>query len=327
MGRKVRMISIALILAPLLLPLAIVESTGKTYWVSVLTRATYFAIFTLALDMFSGTTGYLNLGHTLLIGLGAYASGYISINYGVPPLASALIGGITASLIGLLLFLPSLRVKGIYFAVLTFLTPIVFLYLFASYPLSYYLGGEGGLFVKHHLRGVISALGLKGLTYRTLMDYYFAAGLMITSTLIAYKLTFKTSLGIMMRSIGQDEDLARSSGVRTDRVKAAAFILGAFIAGLSGAYYGHYVRVVTVDLFNPAVMLVPILTIWIIGGPGSILGPVAASYIVVSLEELVRPLLGDYRIIMYMALLLILVIVRPTGLISWVIMKARERIE
>ena len=327
MIRRAGLASALLIAMLLLLPPLILETTGKTYWISVLTRATYFAIFVLSLDLFSGTTGYLNLGHALLIGLGAYTSGFISANYGLSPLVSALIGGATAAILGLILFLPSLRVKGIYFAVLTFLTPIVFLYLFASYPLSYYLGGEGGLFVRHHLRGVLAVLGVKKLAYRTLADYYFAAMLMLLFTTLSYKLTFKTSLGIKMRSIGQDEDLAKAAGIRTERVKALAFIIAAFMAGVAGAFYGHYVRVVTVDVFSPAVMLVPILTMWIIGGPGSILGPVAASYVVVVVEELVRPLLGDYRVMIYMALLLFLVVVRPSGLISWIILKMRRWLE
>lgn len=324
---KLQSVKIASIALLLMAPLAALEATGGTYWVSVLTRATYLALFTITLDIFSGTTGYLNLGHTLLIGIGAYSASYMSSKMGLDPLLAGLVAAIITPVTGLILFLPSLRVRGVYFAVLTLLTPIIFIYLLSSYPLSLYFGGEGGLYVKHHLSRLMGVAGLKGPIARSLLDYYFAALLMLGIAVIFTRIANRTRIGLFMRLIGQDEELARFSGVNVNRIKALSFALSACIAGLAGAYYAHYSRVVTVQIFAPDYLLIPILTVWVIGGPGTIIGPIAASYLIVALEEALRPVMGDYRVMVYMALLLALVILRPTGLLFWLIGRIEKRLE
>ncbi len=315
--------TLVLLLLGLLLPFIIIKFTGKTYWIIVFTEATYFALFTLSLDVFSGTTGYLNLGHQLFIGLGALLSGYISLNYGFPPLLSVTISAIISGIAGLALFLPSLRVRGFYFALLTFFTPMIFLYLFSAYPLNLYFGGEGGLSVKHYLYGIVPQRILLNNIYRPLLDYYVPLLLLILFIIFSYKLTFYTSFGISLRSIGQDEELARASGIKVNRIKAIALFISAFMAGFTGALYGHYIGVITTEFFSPLTFLVPILAIWIVGGPGSIAGSVFASYLLIPLEEFLRPLVGEYRVMLYMAILLFLIILKPTGLISWLILKIR----
>ncbi len=321
--RKDKLIAFALITAGALLPL---KGLGS-YWTSVLVRANFFAIFVISLDFFSGTTGYLNLGHTLLIGIGAYISAFLNHWYHIQPALSILAGALAAPLIGLLLFLPSLRVKGVYFAILSLLTPMVFEYLMASYPYSIYFGGEGGLRVDHfmlyYLKNKISPRAWA--EARLLSNYYTSYILMLISVMLLYKVSTYTNLGFKMRAIGQDESLARASGVDTTRIRFVSFFISGFLAGLAGALYVHSNMLATLSLIDPGYTLIPILTMWVLGGIGNTISSAVGSYIVVILEEGIRPFTGEYRILVLMALLLALVIFRPRGVVNELFFAIKSR--
>lgn len=298
----------------------------RGFWVDVLTRVNIFLLITLSLDLYSGTTFYLNLGVPFTVGCAAYSLALLNRDLGVPVEYAILPSTIISVVLSLAIFLPSLRVRGAYFSILSLLLPIVMAGIVTSQPFSLYLGGEGGISYSPLLFSYARGLPVRERApFLQSANFYISAAAAIVAFVVSYKIAY-SDLGFMMRSIGQDELLAEASGINTLKVKLIGFLVSSSLSAFAGALYAAMRPPITVDVFIPANTLVPPLTAMILGGMGTIIGPALANYLILLVYELLWDILGRWRVVLYMCLLIVLVILKPQGIIFYVYVKLKRAI-
>ncbi|MFN3267905.1 MAG: branched-chain amino acid ABC transporter permease [Zestosphaera sp.] len=296
------------------------------YWLDVLTKVNLFLLVTLAIDLYSGTTYYLNLGVSFIFGFAGYALALLNTYYGIPTEYSLFLAIPISVFISLVILLPSLKVRGVYFAILSLLIPIVFIGIVTAQPFSLYLGGEGGLRFKQLFLDVARLLppGIR-LAFLQYSYYYISLAAAVIGYLIAYKVGF-SEFGFMMRAIGQDEELAEGAGINTLKVKVIGYLISSTYVSVAGALYASMRPPVTVDLVVPANTLIPPLTSAIVGGLGTVIGPAIANYMLLLTYELLWGLIGRWRVIVYMLLLIAIVVIKPQGLIFRIYLDLKKRL-
>ncbi len=295
----------------------------KGYWLDVLIRTNIFLVFTISLDFFSGTTFYLNLGHSFIIGLAAYLLALLNVYYGIPVEVGIPLSTLIACVLSLTLFLPSIRVKGVYFSIMSLLFPIIFTGIATTQPFSIFLGGEGGLRSKQLFLGLAKSLPVRHrLMFLQLSYYYLSLIVAVISYVVLHKLAY-SDFGFTLRAIGQDEELAEVSGVDTFKVKLKGFLISSFFASLAGSFYASIKPPVTLDYVSVSAILMPVLTAMIVGGVGTITGPTIATYVLIILYEVLWGVVGEWRTIIYMSLLLVFVLLRPQGIAYYLYLKLK----
>ncbi|MCX8177996.1 MAG: branched-chain amino acid ABC transporter permease [Candidatus Bathyarchaeota archaeon] len=220
--------------------------------------------------------GIVSLGQQIFMGVGGYATAVICMYYGVPMWISPLIAGfLGAGLAGLLSF-PLLRLRGVYFSIGTFLVAEVIRLFFNSWE---YVGAGKGLIFR-------AAYGIS-----TTLIYYPALAIGLLSIFLIYFI-YHSKLGYGLRSIGADEDAASSMGVNTFKCKAVCFILASFITSLVGAVNViHHTYLHPTSAFSIS-WTVNFIFVAVIGGVGTLVGPIIGSAIFVTLGYLLAQYLG-----------------------------------
>jgi branched-chain amino acid transport system permease protein len=270
-------------------------------------------------------TGQVSLGQAGFMAVGAYASAILTQKFGIPFAAALIFGGVVAGIVGVAVGFPALRIKGIYLLLLT----LGFAEIISVIVLSWdYVGG---------------AQGFRKIPFnRYTLDYVIA---IIAVLLVLFARLERSSLGRAMDSIHQDETAAEAMGIDVVRIKLLAFGLGAVIAGLAGALYAHHATFMDSTTFN-VMMGVEILMFVVVGGGSTFLGPLVGAAVLNIIPEILRALrdwlellpvawtnfypmnrvydfLHDFldfenakRLIAYGVILIIMMIVRPDGLVT-----------
>jgi branched-chain amino acid transport system permease protein len=265
--------------------------------------ACYLAMFAISWDILSGRTGYISFGHPFLIGIGAYTTAILTRRYGVPVELSIPIAVLVTMAGGLIVLLPALRIKGSYFALVT-LAVMELMYQLVPVVRPDLTGGTRGI------------SRIPALTRGAENGYYLAVGLMLAVALFAW-LLMRTRLGTALWAIGMNEESVRGSGLSTTRLKAFAFLVSAFVAGLAGAFYAHYLGAITPRAFFDINVLFQIIVAVLIGGAGTILGPIIGAFFMVFLLEWLRPFLpGTERFFVYGGIALMLYMYQPKGIMA-----------
>jgi branched-chain amino acid transport system permease protein len=294
------------------------------FWLDVLTKVNLFLLVTLAIDLYSGTTYYLNLGVSFTFGFAGYSLALLNVYYGIPTEYSMLLAIPISIFFSLAILLPSLKIRGVYFAILSLLVPIIFIGIVTAQPFSLYLGGEGGLRFKQLFLDFARSLppGVR-LTFLQYSYYYISLAAAVVGYVIAYKIGF-SDFGFMLRAVGQDEELAEGTGINTLKVKVIGFLISSAYASVAGALYASMRPPVTVDLVVPANTLIPPLTSVIVGGLGTLIGPAIANYLLLLTYELLWGLIGRWRVIAYMLLLIIIITIKPQGIVFKAYVEVRK---
>jgi len=296
----------------------------RGFWLDVLTRVNIFLLITLSLDLYSGTTFYLNLGVPFTVGCAAYSVALLNRYLGVSVEYAILPSAAISLVLSLVIFLPSLRVRGAYFSIMSLLLPIVMAGIVTSQPFSLYLGGEGGITYSPLLFSYARGLPVRERAFFLQSTYFYISSIAaIIAFIVSYKVAY-SDFGFMMRSVGQDELLAEASGINTLRVKLVGFLISSSLASFAGAIYAAMRPPMTVDVFIPANTLVPPLTAVILGGMGTIVGPALANYFILLVYEVLWDVLGRWRVILYMCLLIVLVLLRPQGIVYYLYMRLKH---
>ena len=188
--------------------------------------ANFLAIFAISWDTLSGRTGYISFGHPFLIGIGAYTTAILTKRFDVPVEVSIPIAVAVTMIGGLIILLPALRIKGSYFALVT-LAIMELMYQLVQVIRPDLTGGTRGM------------SGLPTLTRGAANGYYMSVSLMLAIALSTW-LLMRTRLGTALSAIGMNEEAVEGSGLSVTRLKLVAFLTSAFIAGLGGAIYIHY---------------------------------------------------------------------------------------
>jgi branched-chain amino acid transport system permease protein len=245
------------------------------------------------------------MGQGAFFGVAAYTAGLLNLKLGLPIWATIPCGAMTGVLTGLIIAFPALKLRGIYFSLVSLAFPIILAGIVFAFP--NFSGGEMGV------------SGIRILSTSRVTVYYISLIIMILSVLAMWKFTDARSkvfrIGIVLHAIREDEISARMSGINTIRYKLLAFGVSAFFAGIAGGLYVHTIRIAgpsTLELmwsFNPI--------IWtLLGGVGTIGGAVAGTYILYSFMEFMR-VIPELRLLIYAILIVVLIIFMPEGLVPW----------
>jgi branched-chain amino acid transport system permease protein len=264
-----------------------------------------------SLNLINGYTGQFSLGHAGFMGIGAYTAAMLTTSLGVlllPALGNQawllfalalLAGGLAAALAGLVVGVPSLRLKGDYLAIVT-------------------LGfGEIIRVVIQNIDAVGGSRGLIGIPAYT--NLFWTYGIAALTVYVVWTLVNST-YGRGFIAVADDEIAAEAVGINTTRYKIAAFLVGAFFAGLAGGVYAHFKQYIAPQGFGFD-RSIEIVVMVILGGMGNTAGVIIAAILLTVLGESLRQF-GDYRMIIYSLVIIVLMILRPQGLFTW---SARRR--
>jgi branched-chain amino acid transport system permease protein len=300
MPRKLR---VAITLVALVGLALLVPGLGGDYYVHVFALVFTNVILAASLRP-SLTCGQLNIGHSGFMSIGAYTSALLAKNLAVPFEISLLCGALLAAAVGLVIGYPSLRLRGVYFAMVTVaFVEVIRLIAQLWVPLTRGMSGLSG----------IPKPSLLGMTLTTrASQYYLVLGLMLVVLAVLWKLEH-SRLGLIWRSIGMADNLAQSLGVNIARHKLLAFMLGCFFAGVAGSFYAHFIRF----LFPPEfgfLMATNILVYNYVGGRGSFVGPIVGAIFLSLLSEPFRG--SPYETIFFSIAMLLTILFLPGGLIT-----------
>jgi len=267
------------------------------YYLELLFLCHYYVILACSWDFLSGYTKNVNFGHAFFIGGAGFAGALLNLHLGWGPWVTLPIGGLVAGFFGLLVGSFTLRLRGPYFAAVTFsFATLLYKWCMVFWQIS---GGEEGL------------SGLDGLTGTTLGDYYFSALLMLSFVSILYLMS-KSSFGLILKSIGENEIVAESSGINTTFYKIAACTISGAMAGVAGVMYAHVQMHVGPEMAHDSLSAL-VLIMAVVGGMGTIIGPLIGAYSLTIANEALR-FLGEFRLLIYSGAVLLVVLFAPKGL-------------
>ena len=289
-----------------LLPLFISPGTLRIF-----IFANFLAMFAMSWDILSGRTGYISFGHPFLIGIAGYTTAMLTYHLNWPLYITIPTAVVTTMIGGTLFFLPALRIRGTYFALVT-LAFMELMYHSMQVVQPKLTGGTRGL------------SGLPTLVSGAVPNYYLSF-LAMFAIGVGLWLLIRTRLGIALSAIRMDEDAVRSSGLNTTRLKLFAFMVSAMVAGIAGALYTHYLGSISPRGIFEINFLFTILVAALLGGAGTIIGPIIGAYFLTFLLELLRPYIpGAGRYLIYGVIALVLYYYVPKGLYS-LFERLRER--
>ncbi len=285
------------------------------YYLDVLTGIGINVILAVSLNLVNGYTGQFSLGHAGLMSVGAYLSAAVTMflgpkllgddggtafQQGALFLAALLAGGLSAALAGLLVGVPSLRLKGDYLALVTLGFGEIIRVIFQNVEV---LGG---------------ALGMNGIPPYTNIFWVLA---FVAITVFVVTCLVNSTYGRGFLATHDDEIASEAVGLNTTRYKIVAFVIGAFFAGIAGGLYGHFKLTITPTGFD-FTKSIEIVVMVILGGMGNTVGVILAAILLTLLPEVLRPI-AEYRMVLYSFLLIVLMLVRPQGLFNFRFGKAR----
>lgn len=266
-----------------LIPLGV----SNPYWLGVLIVSMYFAILAGGWNLLAGYTGQFSLAPATFAMIGAYTTGLLNHYFGVPPLLGIVAAVIVSGLVGLLLGRAVLRLVGPYLA-LTTLSFAEIMRLVASNSIDITRGDLG--------------LGVAGLLDSRVGWYYLFLGALVVLLILFYML-LRSKAGLFLQAIRDDEVAARRAGVNVVFWKTAAFAISAAASGFAGALYAHFAELVTPEL-GLIGQTGLIVSMTVIGGMGTLAGPVVAAFLVYVLSEWLRDV-GGYQLVVFAALVVI----------------------
>lgn len=259
----------------------------------------------------------MSFGHAAFYGIGAYTAAILTVTYHVPFLIAFLAAGVAAGLFGLLLGLPVLKLKGYYFTIIT----MVFCEIIRVVELNWMSLTRGPLGIM-----AIPKPAIFGYVFSTpLRIYFFMLVLVILSTLTVRNL-MNSRIGYAILAIRDDELAAEAMGIHVFRYKMIVFIISSLMVGLAGAFYAAYTSYIDPSSFAAA-QSNNMLVMVIFGGLGNTVGSFIGAIILTVLPELLRGM-SQYRQLIYGVLLVVLMMVKPQGLLGDVNFKyIRQRME
>lgn len=286
----------AFILGLMALPELVSKGTLRT-----IIFANYLAIFAISWDLLSGRTGYISFGHPFLIGIGAYTSAILTKRFGVDVELAIPIAVVVTMLGGLVVLLPALRIKGSYFALVT-LAFMELMYQLVQVIRPDLTGGTRGM------------SGIQTLTRGAVNGFYLSSVLMMIVAIAAW-LLMRTRLGTALTAVGLNESAVEGSGLSTTKLKTVVFLASAFVAGLGGAFYVHYLGSIAPRALFDINFVFTIIVAVLIGGASTIIGPIIGAFFLTFLLEYLRPWLpGAERYFIYGGIALLLYMYQPKGI-------------
>jgi branched-chain amino acid transport system permease protein len=295
------------VLAVLIIVLLIVPLFLNDYYRDVLTLTGMYIVLALGLNIMVGQAGLLNLGYVAFYAVGAYTYAILSTTYGLSFWPGLIAGALSSAAFAVFLGLPTLRLRGDYFAIVTLgLGEITRIVLNNWDSLT---GGPNG--ISH-----IERPALAGYVLHRTLDFYYLIFFFVLLSIFAMHRLISSRIGRAWIAIREDEIAAEAMGINTFRLKLLAFVLGSALAGMTGVFFAAKMAFVSPESFT-FFESVLILCMVVLGGMGSILGIVLGAFMLIALPELFREF-QDYRMLAFGVALVLMMIFRPQGLLGTV---------
>jgi branched-chain amino acid transport system permease protein len=292
----------------LILPVVVTDRFATDIFIRIL----LFAFIGVAWNLMGGYAKQLSLGHAAYFGLGAYTSTILEIRYGISPWIGMVGGGVVAMLASLPIGALCFRLRGPYFAIATIATAQVFMLLFLKFR-DFAWGAEGTTIPNFGDAPLMMQFDEKS-SY-----YYVALALLALGLAITYRIE-KSWMGYYLVAIGEDEDAAQAIGVNAPRVKRDIYMISAFLTALAGTFYVQYIYFIdpaTAFSFN---ISVEAALVSIVGGIGTLWGPVVGTILLETTAALLQSWLGSsaggVQLTVYSLILIAVILWRPSGLLG-----------
>lgn len=295
-------------LIPVLGLVALPPLTGGSHLLSIAVFTLLYAYLALSWNIIGGIAGQLSLGHAAWFGIGGYTSTLLFNHLGISPWLGMVFGALLSAGVAALIGLPSLRLRGAYFALATVATVLIMQIIVEnSHGL---LGGPRGLNIAL-LRHAPSKFQFSSTAY-----YYVVMVVFVAVAVLANHLILRSRLGYYLTAIRNDEESARALGVDTTRFKLLALMISAAMTAIGGTFYAQYGLYINPEKVFGVPLSVQIAVVCIIGGRGTVLGPLLGALLLVPTEELARQITGGLvgaDVLVYGAVLMAVIYFEPRG--------------
>ena len=249
--------------------------------------------------------GQLSLAQASFMGIGAYGAVLLTMRLGVPPMLSVLMGGLLAAATAAMCGPVFLRIKGVYFALLTFAFGQIVNLVFQEWTSLF--GGNSGIYG-------IPKLSAFGMRFSATQHYYLFGLIFSLACYTALRSMEQSGIGRIFHGLREDEALSRSLGSNALAWRVAAFMVSALIAGIAGGIYGFYIGFLSPDAFT-FWLSVDLIVMNVVGGAASTLGPVLGAIVIVPLPELLRDARA-FQLMIYGVFLIVFLVLIKDGLVT-----------
>ena len=285
---------LVLIVGILILPLVM----PSMYWQRVISIVCIYALLALSFDFLAHYVGLVSLGGAFFIGTGGYLAAILNTSLGLPPLLTIPIATLLGALICTLLLLPCLPLRGVYFAIVTLMYPLLLARVIEALDI---LGGTDGI------------MGIESFANRWVEQYFII--LILLFFLFGLRRLVNQDIGLVFRAVKDNDQSVRASGMSITYYKSIAVFISSAIGCLAGAYLVHLYMWAGLSTFALDFSILPIAAT-VIGGSGTLVGPVLGALILVPISELLRAF-GTLRIVFYALILLAFIIFRSEGIMVY----------
>ena len=304
-----------LLLAAVFVILMLLPIFLDNYALGIFVMIFFWAYVGQSWNVLTGYTGHISLGHALYVGIGAYATTFLAQTFGLTPWIGMFLGGFIAVSIALFLGFLGFRfgLRGVYFVIMTIafaeLTRLAVSHIEA-------LGSFTGIFLDFNP-------SFYNFQFRGNIPYYYIALAFVVASLIAVRILEVSKVGRFIVAIREDEEAAQALGVNTFKYNMIAIAISAFMTSLAGAFYANYIFYLHPNSLFGMSMSIELILRPIIGGLGTLFGPVIGSIILTPLSEISRAYfakggLEGLHLILYGVVAILVVLFMPKGIIVYV---------
>jgi len=290
------------------------------YLLHILILIGIYVILSVSLNLIAGYTGLLSIAHAAFYGVGAYVAALMALELHTPFLVNVICAVILSGLFGALVGIPSLRIRDDYFVIATFAFQVITFSVLNNWVS--FTGGPMGL-------PGIPQPTIFGLTVSSHLGFLVLVGIFCALTLWTTRRIVRSPIGRILKAIREDEVFAQAAGKNVAFCKVLVFVVGAGMAAVAGVMYAYYISFIDPTSFT-VMESIFIISIVIIGGAGSLWGPVAGAVVLVVLPELLRfiglpsAVAANLRQIIYGGLLVAFMLWRPRGFLGEYAFQGRD---
>jgi len=268
------------------------------YWEKVLMITCIIALLSLSWDLMA-SVGLISLGQALFFGAGAYITGFLNYTFKLPPMVTIPLGTLGGALFSTLLLLPVLRLRGVYFAIVTLTFPLLLSRFIETTKI---LGGTEGLSALSPLPNIWVEL------------YVPVIALLIC--LFGFRRLINEDYGLVFQGIRDNDRAVMSGAINIYWYKTQAVFIAGVAGSFAGAFMTHYYQFVGMPAFAMDYSILP-LTAAVLGGVGTFAGPTIGAFILVPLSEILREV-GTLRVVFYSAILILCIVGLPEGIFHYI---------
>jgi len=295
--RRMRTLALALVAVALAVyPLAVTNH----FFLHLSIMTLLYALLGMSWNLLGGYTGQISFGHAAFFGTGAYASTILLLRYGISPWLGMLVGALVAVLLSLPLGWLTFRLRGPYFALATLAFAEVVRVI--VYNWDSLTGGGDGLNILANLGGIVRF-------------YYIILALTVIGALVI-RGCVRSRWGYFLNAIREDEDAAEALGVPATRMKLTVLAISAFFVALAGSFFASYQLYINPDLVYESQISVQMIVVTVVGGIGTLEGPVVGALIIVPLSEYFRGLSPVANPLIYGLFIVVFMMFLPEGIVS-----------